>query len=85
MPELPEVETTRRGIDAVATGHTLKSMIVHEFRMRWPIPKDLPEQVEGQTVRACRRRGKYLLIDFDSGTQIIHLGMSGSLRSVLHG
>lgn len=85
MPELPEVETTRRGIDAVATGHTLKSMIVHEFRMRWPIPKDLPEQVKGQAVRACRRRGKYLLIDFDSGTQIIHLGMSGSLRSVLHG
>ena len=85
MPELPEVETTRRGIDAVATGHTLKRMIVHEPRMRWPIPKDLPDWVAGQVVRACRRRGKYLLIEFDHGTQLIHLGMSGSLRSVLHG
>jgi formamidopyrimidine-DNA glycosylase len=85
MPELPEVETTRRGIDAVATGHTLKRMIVHEPRMRWPIPKDLPDLVAGQVVRACRRRGKYLLIEFDHGTQLIHLGMSGSLRSVLHG
>ena len=85
MPELPEVETTRRGIDAVATGHTLKKMVVHESRMRWPIPKDLPNLVEKQVVRACRRRGKYLLIEFDSGTQLIHLGMSGSLRSVLNG
>ena len=85
MPELPEVETTRRGIDAVATGHTLRNLIVHESRMRWPIPKDLPSLVNGQVVRACRRRGKYLLIDFDSGTQLIHLGMSGSLRSVIKG
>ena len=85
MPELPEVETTRRGIDAVATGYTLKKMIVHESRMRWPIPADLPNLVERQVVRACRRRGKYLLIEFDRGTQLIHLGMSGSLRSVQHG
>lgn len=85
MPELPEVETTRRGIDAVATGYTLRKMIVHESRMRWPIPADLPTLVAEQVVRACRRRGKYLLIEFDSGTQLIHLGMSGSLRSVLSG
>ncbi|MDN4017589.1 bifunctional DNA-formamidopyrimidine glycosylase/DNA-(apurinic or apyrimidinic site) lyase [Zwartia panacis] len=85
MPELPEVETTRRGIDAVATGRTLRNMIVHESRMRWPIPKDLPEHVSGLVVRACRRRGKYLLIEFDTGTQLIHLGMSGSLRSVQNG
>ncbi|MFY9138609.1 bifunctional DNA-formamidopyrimidine glycosylase/DNA-(apurinic or apyrimidinic site) lyase [Zwartia sp.] len=85
MPELPEVETTRRGIDAVATGYTLRKMIVHESRMRWPIPADLPNLVADQVVRACRRRGKYLLIEFDSGTQLIHLGMSGSLRSVLNG
>lgn len=85
MPELPEVETTRRGIDAVATGHVLRNMIVHESRMRWPIPADLPDLVAGQVVRACRRRGKYLLIEFDNGTQLIHLGMSGSLRSVLNG
>lgn len=85
MPELPEVETTRRGIDTVATGHTLRKMIVHDSRMRWPIPKDLPSLIEGQVVRACRRRGKYLLIEFDNGTVLIHLGMSGSLRSVMNG
>lgn len=85
MPELPEVETTRRGIDAVATGHVLRNMIVHDSRLRWPIPADLPDLVAGQVVRACRRRGKYLLIEFDRGTQLIHLGMSGSLRSVLNG
>lgn len=85
MPELPEVETTRRGIDAVATGHVLRNMIVHDSRLRWPIPADLPDLVAGQVVRACWRRGKYLLIEFDRGTQLIHLGMSGSLRSVLNG
>ncbi len=85
MPELPEVETTRRGIDAVATGYTLRKLIVHESRMRWPIPADMPNLVANEVVRACKRRGKYLLIEFDSGTQLIHLGMSGSLRSVLNG
>ncbi len=85
MPELPEVETTRRGIDAVATGRRLTRLIVHESRMRWPIPPDLPAQVEGEVIRACRRRGKYLLIEFDRGTQLVHLGMSGSVRSVPNG
>ncbi len=85
MPELPEVETTRRGIDAIATGHTLKSMVIHESRMRWPIPFDLPDHIQGQVLRACLRRGKYLLLEFDTGTVLIHLGMSGSLRSVTPG
>jgi formamidopyrimidine-DNA glycosylase len=85
MPELPEVETTRRGIDTVATGQRLNELVVHESRMRWPIPADLPQKLKNQIVRACRRRGKYLLIEFDHGTQIIHLGMSGSLRSVTKG
>jgi len=85
MPELPEVETTRRGIDTIATGRCLLEMVIHEHRMRWPIPSELPGYVQNQTVRACRRRGKYLLIDFDTGTMIIHLGMSGSLRSVQKG
>ena len=85
MPELPEVETTRRGIDAVATGHALNRMVVHESRMRWPIPLDLPGLIKDQVVRACRRRGKYLLMEFDTGTILIHLGMSGSLRSVMQG
>jgi formamidopyrimidine-DNA glycosylase len=85
MPELPEVETTRRGIDSAATGYVLNRMVVHDSRMRWPIPKDLPELVQGQIIRACNRRGKYLLLEFDRGTQLIHLGMSGSLRSVQNG
>ena len=85
MPELPEVETTRLGIDAIATGRRLARMVVHESRMRWPIPADLPSRVRGQTVRACRRRGKYLLIEFDAGTLLVHLGMSGSERSVANG
>ena len=85
MPELPEVETTRRGIDAIATGQRLKRLVVHESRMRWPIPADLPQRVQGQVVRACLRRGKYLVLEFDQGTQLIHLGMSGSLRSVMKG
>ncbi len=85
MPELPEVETTRRGIDAVATGQTLKKMVVHEPRMRWPIPADLPDLIQGHVLRACLRRGKYLLLEFDPGTVLVHLGMSGSLRSVMDG
>jgi len=85
MPELPEVETTRRGIDAVATGHRLKRLVVHETRMRWPIPTDMARRLQGQVVRACKRRGKYLLLEFDEGTQLVHLGMSGSLRSVMQG
>jgi formamidopyrimidine-DNA glycosylase len=82
MPELPEVETTRRGIATVMPGHPLRALIVHEHRMRWPIAPNLPALLAGQVVRSCRRRGKYLLIDFDPGTLIVHLGMSGSLRRV---
>lgn len=85
MPELPEVETTRRGIDAVITGRPLARLVVHEPRMRWPIPPDLPALLGGRTVRECGRRGKYLLLRFDHGTQIVHLGMSGSLRRVAPG
>lgn len=82
MPELPEVETTRRGIATIMTGQVLQRFIVHEPRMRWPIPGDLAAAIRGRTVLACERRGKYLLINFEHGTQIIHLGMSGSLRRV---
>jgi formamidopyrimidine-DNA glycosylase len=81
MPELPEVETTRRGIATIMPGHTLRQFIVHESRMRWPIPSSLPDTVNGTEVTSCERRGKYLLINFRHGTQIVHLGMSGSLRS----
>jgi len=82
MPELPEVETTRRAVDALITGQTLTRLAVHEARLRWPVPADLPEVLRGQAVVACERRGKYLLIRFAHGTQLVHLGMSGSLRAV---
>ncbi|WP_043684544.1 bifunctional DNA-formamidopyrimidine glycosylase/DNA-(apurinic or apyrimidinic site) lyase [Castellaniella defragrans] len=82
MPELPEVETTRRGIATVMPGRVLRRLIVHESRLRWPVPADLPALVRDAEVLACERRGKYLLIRFPRGTQIVHLGMSGSLRRV---
>lgn len=82
MPELPEVETTRRGISPIMTDRKLEAFHVYDTRMRWPVPDDLPATISGKIVRHCGRRGKYLLIGFDHGTQIIHLGMSGSLRRV---
>lgn len=80
MPELPEVETTRRGIATIMPGLTLRQFVVYEPRMRWPVPLNLPDTLHEQLVLSCGRRGKYLLINFLHGTQIIHLGMSGSLR-----
>lgn len=82
MPELPEVETTCRGIAPIMTDRRLESFLVHDSRMRWPVPEDMPATLSGRVVRQCSRRGKYILIGFDHGTQIIHLGMSGSLRRV---
>ena len=80
MPELPEVETVRRGLDAAFVGRTLKTVVTRRPDLRWPIPSDLPQRIGGATLRAVRRRSKYLLLDFDTGTLIIHLGMSGTLR-----
>jgi len=82
MPELPEVETTRRGIAPIMTDRMVETFLVHDSRMRWPVPADMAATVSGRVVRSCGRRGKYLLIGFDHGTQIVHLGMSGSLRRV---
>ena len=73
MPELPEVETTRRGIATVMTGQPLKALNIFEPRMRWPVPADLPDRVNGQMIRSCERRGKYLLIGFDHGVMIVLL------------
>lgn len=82
MPELPEVETTRRGIEQAAAGKKLVQMPIRERRLRWPIDMSLPECLLNRTLSACARRGKYLLMEFDSaGTLIVHLGMSGSIRS----
>ena len=82
MPELPEVETTRRGIEPHLIGHSLSRITIRERRLRWPIPEDLESTLRGQVVHGIRRRAKYLLIEFEHGTLIAHLGMSGSLRLV---
>jgi formamidopyrimidine-DNA glycosylase len=80
MPELPEVETTLRGIAPHLNGQTVADVIIRNAKLRWPIPKDLPKLLHGQVIRGLQRRAKYLLIYFDHGTLILHLGMSGSLR-----
>jgi len=80
MPELPEVETSRRGIEPHILDQTVDSVIIRQHRLRWPIPRTLPAQLEQRTLDGVSRRGKYLLLDFGDGTLIIHLGMSGSLK-----
>ncbi len=80
MPELPEVETTRRGIEPHAVGRRIVRLAVHEPRLRWPVARDMARQVAGQRIRATTRRAKYLLFELDAGTLLLHLGMSGSLR-----
>lgn len=80
MPELPEVETTRRGIEPHLVGRTVVALNVHEPRLRWPIPAGLAVELVGQRVERTGRRAKYLLIELTRGTLLWHLGMSGSLR-----
>ena len=81
MPELPEVETTRRGISGHITGQTISSIRVHNPQLRWPVPVDaMQSSLPGQEVLSVKRRAKYLLLDCGTGVLIIHLGMSGSLR-----
>jgi formamidopyrimidine-DNA glycosylase len=82
VPELPEVETTCRGIAPHVIGHRIEQVVVRNRNLRWPVPRRLEETIAGQTVHAVRRRAKYLLFTLDSGTLILHLGMSGSLRMV---
>ena len=80
MPELPEVETTRRGIAPHIENNTISAIIVRNRNMRWPIPKGLNSKLKNQKIISVTRRAKYLLIKTDVGTLILHLGMSGSLR-----
>lgn len=82
MPELPEVETTCRGIRPVLTGRTASGCIIRNGRLRLPVPDDLGERLAGRQLEAVERRAKYLLLRFGEGTVIVHLGMSGSLRVV---
>ena len=81
MPELPEVEVTRRGIAPLVVGREITSIAVREPRLRWRIPPAV-SALAGRAVRSVRRRGKYLLLDCGDGHLIMHLGMSGSLRIV---
>lgn len=80
MPELPEVETVRRGLDAAMTGRVITRAEARRPDLRWPLPADLGARLAGRRVLTLRRRSKYLLADLDSGeTLIVHLGMSGRL------
>jgi formamidopyrimidine-DNA glycosylase len=80
MPELPEVEVTRRALAPVVEGRMLESVEVRERRLRWPVPTGLATTIVGRRVERIDRRGKYLLWRFERGTLISHLGMSGAWR-----
>ncbi len=80
MPELPEVETSRRGIEPHLLNKTITDVIIRQHQLRWPIPKNLPALATGQKIRQVCRRAKYIYLTLDNGYIIIHLGMSGSLR-----
>ena len=80
VPELPEVETTLRGLAAHLAGAVIKDVVIRNASLRWPIPKNLPKLLPGQVICSLKRRAKYLLMGCGNGTLILHLGMSGSLR-----
>jgi formamidopyrimidine-DNA glycosylase len=82
MPELPEVETTRRGLLPHVVGRRIRDVVVREPRLRWPVPADLPRRLRGQRVTGIERRGKYLLFAVGEGHVLVHLGMSGTLGLV---
>ncbi|MBN0988142.1 bifunctional DNA-formamidopyrimidine glycosylase/DNA-(apurinic or apyrimidinic site) lyase [Amphritea pacifica] len=82
MPELPEVETTRRGIEPHIEGRMITALTVRQPKLRWPVPEQLSEWVTGARIHSVTRRGKYLLINLPGGSVMIHLGMSGSLYMV---
>jgi len=88
MPELPEVETIRRGIEPHVVGRTIRAVVVRDRRLRWPIPRDFARKLAGRTIRAVERRGKYLLLDLGGPATaepgvgdrvILHMGMTGRL------
>ena len=85
MPELPEVETTRRGLEPRVVGRKIADVVVRNRNLRWPIPRDLARRLRGERVLAIRRRGKYLLFDVREGHLLVHLGMSGRLSMVARG
>lgn len=80
MPELPEVETVRRGLAPHLIGQTVAAVAVRQPRLRWPVPEELAARLPGRTIERVERRAKYLLLGTDAGTVIVHLGMTGRLR-----
>lgn len=82
MPELPEVETTRRGITPYVRKQRVNNVVIRQASLRWPVPRNLKQKLKDQTIKEIQRRAKYLLFVTDVGHMIIHLGMSGSLRMV---
>src|SRR4051812_26480872 len=80
MPELPEVETTRRGLTPHIVGRRVALMHVYDPRLRWPVPADLPTRVSGRTIVRVDRRSKYLLFRLGADTLLVHFGMTGTLR-----
>lgn len=80
MPELPEVETTRKGIQPKVEGQTIQKIIIRNGKLRWPVDTSLTEKLPGLVILSIKRRAKYLLLETNQGHLIIHLGMSGNLR-----
>jgi formamidopyrimidine-DNA glycosylase len=86
MPELPEVETIRRGVTPHVVGRRITRALVREARMRWPVPLEFAEQVRDRVIVSTSRRGKYLLLHLDNGDRVlIHLGMSGRCSCSIRG
>ena len=82
MPELPEVETSRRGIEPWVVGRKIASVEIRDRRLRWPVSREIDDKLPGTTVTSIGRRAKYLLINTTGGTAILHLGMSGHVTIV---
>lgn len=82
MPELPEVETTRRGLLPYVQGSKVSNVVLRRADLRWPIAPEISALLPGHTIQTLRRRAKYLLLDTAVGSALLHLGMSGSLRVV---
>jgi formamidopyrimidine-DNA glycosylase len=84
MPELPEVETIRRGVSPRIVGRRVEELHVYDRRLRWPVPADLSVRLRGRTIDSLERRSKYLLFRIGNDTLLVHLGMTGSLRIFDH-
>ncbi len=82
MPELPEVETSRRGIAPWVENQEVREVVIRDRRLRWPVPMEIDRNLPGRQIQSVRRRAKYLLLDTDIGSAMLHLGMSGSVRIV---